>query len=272
MSFGNTTFTLILPTLNEREGLEVILPLIDRSLFNEVVVVDGGSTDGTPEFVELHGLRLLRQPETGLPDALRHAFLNTTGDVLVIFTPDGNSLSELLPNLCAKMQEGYDLVVVSRYLGHAQSLDDDFLTAFGNRMFTWIINLLFGTQFTDSLVGYRAIRRSAIETMGQHNLQDENFIRRRFFHTNGWEASSCMRAARLGLKTTEIPGDEPERIGSVRKLSIIKHGLGLVYHIAHDFIFFRPRTVSKNKASTVKDNGPSARADLEPDPSTSNRK
>ena len=57
---------------------------------------------------------------------------------------------------------------------------------------------------------------------------------------NSWETGSSIRAARLRLKVTEIPGDEPAHIGGERKLSIIRNGFGTVFQILYDFIFFHP--------------------------------
>jgi hypothetical protein len=58
------------------------------------------------------------------------------GDVVITFSPDGNSIAELIPELVNKMKEGYDMVIVSRYLNEAKSEDDDIITAFGNWLFT----------------------------------------------------------------------------------------------------------------------------------------
>ena len=79
------------------------------------------------------------------------------------FNPDGNSIPEDIPRIVAKVNEGYDLVIGSRYRDGAKSDDDDWLTAAGNWMFTRIVNLLFGTSYTDVLVGFRAYRRAVRE-------------------------------------------------------------------------------------------------------------
>ena len=120
MSIQQLSFCLLIPTLNEIDGLRAVLPKIDRSLFKEIIVIDGGSTDGTMEYCRDQGLIVLRQPGTGLPDAEEHAFKQITANVMILFTPDGNSLPELLPPLCAKLCEGYDMVICSRYLGSAE--------------------------------------------------------------------------------------------------------------------------------------------------------
>ncbi len=238
MSDTKLTLCLLLPTLNEIEGMRWSVPKIDRSLFKEIIVIDGGSTDGTVEYAREQALTVLRQPGKGLPDGEEHAFKHMTADAFILFTPDGNSLPELLAPLTNKLNEGYDIVVASRYLGGAKSEDDDLFTGFGNWMFTKIVNILFGARFTDVLVGLRAYRCDAIRRMGLPTMTQESAFRRKYPRVNSWELASSIRAARLKLKVAEIPGDEPKRIGGVRKLSIIRNGFGTCFQILYDFLFF----------------------------------
>lgn len=236
------TFALLMPTLNEVEGLRHILPKIDRSLFTEILVVDGHSTDGTVEYCRAQGVPVLIQPNGGVPDAEEYGFKQTTADVVITFTPDGNSLPELLPAVCEAFRQGYDMVVASRYLGDAKSHDDDFLTGIGNWGFTSAVNLLFRAKFTDTLVGFRGYTREAAERMGLPDMIQSTRLRRRFPLLNSWELGASIRAARLKLRVLEIPGDEPKRIGGVRKLSISRNGVGALCQVISDFVFFRPRS------------------------------
>lgn len=230
---------LWMPVLNEIQGLKQISPLIDKSLFDDILIIDGGSSDGTIEFCQAQGFKVLQQPGKGMPDAMDYAYHKTMDDIIIVFTPDGNSLPELLPELCSKMCEGYDLVIVSRYKGSAKSLDDSFLTHIGNKIFTMIVNGLFGGKYTDVLVAYRGYRRTAVEQMKLFNHTKEHWFRKIFFYMNGWELGSSIRAVKLRLSVTEIPGSEPARIGGKRKLSIIKNGLGSLLQIIHDFVYFK---------------------------------
>lgn len=231
----------MLPTKNEISGLRQVLPRIDRALFHEIILADAGSTDGSVEFARQHGLRVVIQPGVGLPDAEEAAFREFTGDIFVLFTPDGNSLPELLKPLVDKIVEGYDMVVVSRYLDGAKSYDDDGLTSLGNVVFTKIVNVLFWTRYTDVLVGFRAWTRDAIEKMGLMGHTREGWLRRKFFYMNSWELGSCMRSRRAGLRAAEIPGDEPKRVGGVRKLSIVRNGTGGLLQVLWDFLTFWPK-------------------------------
>lgn len=232
--------SLIVPVLNEELGIRVVMPNVDPAWVDEVLIVDGGSTDATEQACRELGLTFVRQRGRGLHMAMVTALSVSTADVLITFSPDGNSLPELIPQL-AEAAKGADMVVASRYMGGARSLDDDRLTAFGNRMFTAMINLLFRTSYTDTLVMLRAYRREALERMRLAEQESESAFRRRISYMNSWEIGSCLRAARLGMRTREIPGDEPARISGVRKLSIVKNGTGALLQILYDFLFFRSR-------------------------------
>ena len=131
------------------------------------------------------------------------------------------------------------MVIVSRYADGAKSLDDDFFTAIGNWAFTCAVNLLFKSKYTDVLVGYRAYTRNAVLKMRLVGMEKENFLRKKYYLINSWETGSSIRAAVLNLKVTEISGDEPARLGGVRKMSIINNGLGTLLQIIIDFAFFK---------------------------------
>src|SRR5690348_626710 len=129
------TIALLLPTLNELEGLKSTVPLIDRSLVDEIIVIDGGSTDGTVEYAMEMGLTVVSQLRPGLHYAIFDICHTITHDCVIEFSPDGNCMVEHLPELVSKLREGYDHVVVSRYLEDAVSHDDHLVTAFGNWLF-----------------------------------------------------------------------------------------------------------------------------------------
>jgi glycosyltransferase involved in cell wall biosynthesis len=217
------TTTLIIPTLNERIGVEAIMPQIDRS-WCEVIVVDGGSTDGTVEWLQANNWRVIVQKQRGLGNAYRQALAETTGDVIITFSPDGNSVAAKIPELIEEMKKGYDMVIVSRYLGNAKSDDDDYLTSWGNPLFTGLINLCFGGKYSDSLVIFRAYKRSIIKTLPI----DAD-------HLN-YEAQISIRAAKYKLKVGEISGDEPKRIGGERKMNPFTTGLSILKEIGKNLI------------------------------------
>lgn len=219
--------TLAILALNEIDGIQVVVPKIDRSWVDEIIVVDGGSTDGTIEWCEANGLRVLRQKRRGYGAGMREVIEIAKGDVVIEFMADGNCDPAAIPKLVAKMREGYDLVIGSRYIDGAKSEDDTPMTRFGNWCFTRIINVLFGGKFTDAMMGYRAYRIDKFRTM---NVDEDGLT----FPTQG-----SIQFTKYGYKVGEVGASEPKRIGGVRKAHNIYTGLALVKMIARERI--RPR-------------------------------
>ncbi len=233
------TTTLLVPTLNEIDGMKLIMPQIGRDWCDQIVILDGGSTDGTVEYAREQGYTVYIQQQPGIRQAYMEVWPLLTGDVILTFSPDGNSIASLIPPLLEKMREGYDMVIVSRYLGEAKSEDDDFLTAFGNWLFTKTINVLHGGHYTDAMVIFRAYKKSLISEL---ELDQDRWYRmpERLFRTRiSWEPMLSARAARRRLKVAEIPGDEPPRVGGERKLQVWKWGAAYYFQFLRDFLRWR---------------------------------
>ena len=142
------SLTVIIPTLNEGESIGPTIDQIPRDLpwlDVKVLVIDGNSTDGTVEEAERLGFKSIRQKGDGLGDAYREAVRNASCENILFFSPDGNAPPEYIPKLIKKMNEGnYDIVQISRFGKNGKSEDDTAITAFGNRMFTFLVNVFFG--------------------------------------------------------------------------------------------------------------------------------
>jgi glycosyltransferase involved in cell wall biosynthesis len=214
MGVQQATIALLLPTLNELAGLRATLPGIDRSLFDVIIVIDGGSHDGTIEYAMEMGVTVASQLRPGLHYAIYDIVYSLETDYVVEFSPDGNCKIEQLPEMVAKLREGYDQVVVSRYLDHAISEDDHAVSAFGNWLFTRLMRPLAKFRITDALTIYRGYRRSIV--------LDPDFA----LYLKGpcLEPLVTGMCAVRNLRVVEIPGDEPMRIGGVTKRSIIYNG------------------------------------------------
>jgi hypothetical protein len=139
-----------------------------------------------------------------------------------------------------KVEEGYDMVIVSRYLAGAKSEDDDLITAFGNWLFTTSCNLLFGGTYTDAMVIYRAYRTSLLRELEIDQDRWYTTPERLFFTRLGCEPMLSARAAKRKLRLAEIPGDEPPRVaGGRRKLQVIRWGAGYYFQFLRDFLLWR---------------------------------
>lgn len=231
--------TLLVMTLNEVDGMKAIMPLVKREWCDQIIVVDGGSTDGTIEWAQEQGYEVYVQKQRGFRHAYTEVMPLVSGDVIITFSPDGNSISELIPGLISKMSEGYDMVIVSRYLGSAKSDDDDVVTAFGNWLFTKTVNILHGGNYTDVMVIYRAYRKQIVSDL-ELEKEEGYALAERLFHTQiSWEPLLSVRAAKKNLKVTEIPGDEPPRIGGERKLQILRWGAAYYFQFIREIFLWK---------------------------------
>jgi len=229
--------TLFIPTLNEVDGLRLIMPHIRKEWCDQILIVDGNSWDGTAEYARSCGWDVLVQSKPGLRRAYIEGWPLIKGDVVITFSPDGNCLPEDIPHLIAKMKEGYDMVVASRYFQGAKSEDDDIMTAFGNWMFTTLINRLHGGHYTDAMGIYRAYRASLFYELDLH--KEESYITEKYFGTiMGVEPLLSVRAAKRKLKIGEILGYEPKRIKGDRKLQVFRWGGAYLLQVLREVVYW----------------------------------
>ncbi len=206
------TVSIIVFTKDEIDGVKVIMPQIKKEWYNQLIVADGGSTDGTLKYLKDNNYEYFIQQGKGMTAALKEALLKTTGDIVIMFAPDGNSLPETIPELSSLIKSGYDIAIGSRYFGGAKSLDDDIITRFGNGMFTFLFNYFFETKFTDVLNMYRAYKRGWLID----HFMDSNSL--------SWGTYFLVAAVREKLKIIEVLSKEPKRIGGERKMSPLVNG------------------------------------------------
>ncbi len=231
--------TLLVPTLNEIVGMRQIMPQVEPGWCDQILVVDGGSTDGTQEYARAQGYDVVVQQRRGIRHAYLEAFPHVKGEIVITFSPDGNSVAALIPELARAVADGYDMVIASRYLPGARSDDDDWLTAFGNWSFTTLINVLHGGHYTDAMVMFRAYRTKIFWDLGLD--RDDGYAPERLFRTvMGVEPLLSIRAAKKRLRVGEIPGDEPARIGGERKLQVFRWGGAYLAQTLRELYHWRP--------------------------------
>ena len=232
------TTTLFIPTLNEVNGMKATMPQIKRDWVDQILIVDGNSTDGTIEYARAQGYDVYVQKRKGIRNAYIEAWPLIKGDIVITFSPDGNSVPEVIPLLVAKMKEGYDMVIASRYGQGAHSDDDDWLTGFGNWMFTGLINLLHRGHFTDAMGIYRAYRTNLFYELAMDKL--ESYAPDKLMGTvSGLEPLLSIRALKRKIRIAEVPGDEPSRIGGVRKMQPFRWGTVFLMQIFRELYFWR---------------------------------
>ena len=217
---------LIIPTLNEVDGIKKVVSKIKKEWVDEIIIVDGGSTDGTVEEAENLGLRVIKQKTDGSHGAaIFDGFEYSKADVLLMFGADGNNEPEEIPKMIEMMKKGYDQVIITRFGKTSINDDAGLIDGFGNKMFTFIANVLFGGHLTDTLSSSRAITRNAWKE-----------IKFNAFKTDSTQQIS-IRGLRKKQKILEIDGNEPARIGGERKMHRISTSIQLISQIVREFIF-----------------------------------
>jgi glycosyltransferase involved in cell wall biosynthesis len=205
--------TLCLLTYNERPCLEQIFPLIPapspQSGFDQLVAIDGGSTDGTREFYRERGVAVIGQSRRGRGDAFLLAVKQIECDAYIFFSPDGNEDVRDLPKFKPLLQGGADLVIASRMMRGAVNEEDIHLLKprkWANNSLNLLANGLFrriGPFVTDSINGYRAITRRAAQEL-KLNALDYTI-----------EYQMTIRSLKQRMAIVEFPTQEGPRVAGV---------------------------------------------------------
>ena len=167
----NYKFTLLVLVLNEIDGLKDIVPKIEQNLFDNIIFVDGGSADGSINWLRENNFFVVHQKNKGLGNAYLEGLRVTQDDFVITFSPDGNSDPSRLKEMVDVINTSNpDILICSRYLDWAKSDDDNLITGFGNWIFTKTFNILYKQKITDYLVLYRAFKRSIVYELNVDEL------------------------------------------------------------------------------------------------------
>lgn len=235
---SKNTVTLFMPVRNEIEGLKLIWPKIPKSLFNQILLVDKSDDNQTIEWAKENNIECIPQKGRGLRNAYIQGWPSIRSEYVITFSPDGNCLTEDLPALVAELQNDYDMVIASRYAPGSRSDDDDAITAFGNWMFTFLINICFRGQYTDVMTIYRGYRTRLFKELDLH-LDKSYWQEKLFFTIVGIEPLLSIRAAKRKLRISSIPSIEPARIAGTRKLQIFRWGASHLVQVGYELIFWK---------------------------------
>lgn len=215
----DTKVEIIIPTLNEANSIGKLLRdihTIDLPIRISVLVIDGGSTDNTTEICKMEGVRIFRQKGKGKGNAMKEAVRYSDADVVVFIDGDGtyaiNDLHSLLKPL---LNDEADMVVGSRIVGDKEKGSISLLNSIGNKIFNRTINFSLKSHVTDSLSGYRALRREVF---------DDLILLSNSFEI---EVEMTVEALAKGYRITEIPISYKNRTNSKTKLNPIQDGISI---------------------------------------------
>lgn len=208
--------TLSLINFNEIQGLRALIHHIPHIHFAQCFAIDPGSSDGSVEFLRANGIRVIHQDIRGRGEAFKLTFKHAQYENVVLFSPDGNEDPADIPRIVRKLEAGADMVIASRFLPKSRNEEDDQflkLRKWANQSFTLLANLFWHGKVTDSINGYRGIKRSAFARMDP-SASSFNI-----------EYQLTIRALKRKLKIVEIPTIEGNRIGGQSTAKSIPTGL-----------------------------------------------
>jgi glycosyltransferase involved in cell wall biosynthesis len=209
--------SIVIPARDEAANLPAVLGSIPEDIF-EIVLVDGASTDGTPEVARAcrPEIRVVEQTGQGKGDALLTGFAAARGDVIVMFDGDGSAKADEIPRFVKALEEGADLAKGSRFMQGGGSADITPIRRLGNMFLRGAVNRLFKTRYTDLCYGYNAIWARCLPDL--------------HLTCTGFEFESLLniRAARAGLEVREVPSYEELRLHGTSNLNAVRDGLRIL--------------------------------------------
>ncbi len=215
--------SVVVPTRNEARNL----PHVFRDMppdVHEVILVDGHSTDGTVEVARRlwPQLVVIEQQGRGKGNALALGFAAVTGDVVVMLDADGSADPAEIPRFVAALVAGADIAKGSRFLPGGGSTDITGIRRLGNGVLTGLVNVLWGTRYTDLCYGYNALWARCAREID--------------IDCDGFEVETLIniRIAEAGWTVAEVPSFELERIHGSSNLRAYRDGMRVLRTIGNE--------------------------------------
>lgn len=205
--------SVVIPARNESRNLFHVLPHLP-SIVNEVILVDGHSTDDTIAVAQqlLPTIKIIQQTGKGKGDALRLGFAACSGDIIVMLDADGSADPCEIPRFVEALINGNDFAKGSRYIQGGGSHDLTRFRRLGNYGLSTLVNVLFGTKFSDLCYGYNAFWRHCLDYVE--------------IDCDGFEVETLIniRMHKASFKIVEVPSFEQPRIYGASNLNTFRDG------------------------------------------------
>jgi glycosyltransferase involved in cell wall biosynthesis len=205
--------SVVIPARNESRNLFYVLPYIPPTV-SEVILVDGFSTDDTIVVAQqlLPTIKIIKQTGKGKGDALRLGIEACSGEIIVTLDADGSADPCEIPQFVEALLKGNDFAKGSRFVKGGGSHDLTWLRRLGNFGLSTLVNLFFGTKFSDLCYGYNAFWRYCLDYI---EISCDGFEVETFFN---------IRAHKARLKIVEVPSFELPRIYGASNLNTFRDG------------------------------------------------
>jgi glycosyltransferase involved in cell wall biosynthesis len=223
------TVSIVIPAKNEALNLPHVFAALDAERY-EVILVDGDSLDNTIEVARAlcPDIKVVGQTRRGKGNALACGFAQAKGDFIVMLDADGSTDPAEIPRFVDALKQGADFAKGSRFMPGAGSSDISRLRQVGNYFLNKIVNLIYGTRYTDLCYGYNAFRRECLSVMdlevGEEGTDDPTAAMR---WGDGFEVETLInvRIAKAGLVVAEVPSFEHSRHFGASNLNAFSDGI-----------------------------------------------
>src|SRR5664279_1742819 len=228
---GEPKVSIVIPAKNEARNLPHVFAGLPAGN-NEVILVDGDSTDDTVEVAqELRpDITVIGQTRKGKGNALACGFAVATGDFIVMLDADGSTDPAEIPRFIAALKEGADFAKGSRFMAGAGSSDISRIRQWGNYWLNKVVNVSYGTRYTDLCYGYNAFRRECLSVMeleaGEVGGPDADTM----LWGDGFEVETLInvRIAKAGVRVAEVPSFERSRVHGTSNLNAVSDGIRIL--------------------------------------------
>lgn len=198
----NPSLTIIIPARNEEQMIDEIITKC-KQYSDDVIVIDGHSTDKTRGIAEKCGATVYLGHGKGKGEDLRLGIEKAKGDILVFIDADGSHNPEDIPKIIQPIIVGRaDHVSTSRMRGGSDELHGDiskFIRMIGSDIITLGINYRFGVRLTDSQNGFRAIKKDVVKKL---DLRE---------NITTIEQEIIIKTLKRGFRIEEVPSHEYAR-------------------------------------------------------------